>query len=215
MVHHINVYVEAQDRNLRESRRVKPHLIFFTPGDMPVVFPPGTGKRIAAHSVLDIVVHYTPIGTPRVDRSSVALSFARQPVTREATTLAISRKDLVIPPGADNYEVRSDHTFDREAYLLSMMPHTHLRGKDFRYQISFPDGRSDTLLSVPAFDFAWQTLYRLSEPIRMPPGTRIECVADEVDRSRITARPDGRNQTGRLDRLRNTKRLRAPQSCPV
>src|SRR5271157_4786539 len=30
-----------------------------------------------------------------------------------------------------------------------------------------------------------------------------------------TARPIGRNQTGRLDRLRNTKRLRALQSCPA
>ena len=33
--------------------------------------------------------------------------------------------------------------------------------------------------------------------------------------SNSTARPDGRNQTGRLGRLRNTKRLRAIQSCPV
>jgi esterase/lipase superfamily enzyme len=31
----------------------------------------------------------------------------------------------------------------------------------------------------------------------------------------LTARPIGRNQIGRLDRLRNTKRLRALQSCPV
>src|SRR5208283_5385602 len=31
----------------------------------------------------------------------------------------------------------------------------------------------------------------------------------------VTARPIGRNQIGRLDRLRNMKRLRALQSCPV
>jgi hypothetical protein len=39
--------------------------------------------------------------------------------------------------------------------------------------------------------------------------TRIESPGD------YTARPDCRNQTGRLGRLRNTKRLRALQSCPV
>ena len=30
-----------------------------------------------------------------------------------------------------------------------------------------------------------------------------------------TARPIGRNQIGKLDRLRNMKRLRIVQSCPV
>ena len=190
VVHHINVYVEAHDRNKRDTAHVNPQLAFYAPGDMPVVYAPGTAKRVAAHSVLDIVVHYTPIGTPRVDRSSIALIFARQPVTREATTIAISRRDFVLPAGAKNHEVRSQHTFSREAYLVSMMPHMHLRGKDFRYTISFPDAGSETLLSVPAYDFAWQTLYRLAEPIRMPQGTRLECLAHFDNSSSNPANPD-------------------------
>ncbi len=58
------------------------------------------------------------------------------------------------------------------------MPHMHLRGKDFRYTLHYPDGRPDeVLLSVPAFDFGWQSAYRLAEPKALPKGTRIECVA--------------------------------------
>jgi hypothetical protein len=190
VVHHINVYVEAANRNKSDARHVNPQLAFFAPGDMPVIFPPGTAKRIPAQSVLDIVVHYTPIGTPRVDRSSVALIFARQRVTREATTISISCKDFAIPPGAEEFEVRSQHTFDREAYLVSMTPHMHLRGKDFRYEVIFPDGRSETLLSVPAYDFAWQTLYRLAEPLRLPPGTRIDCTAHFDNSASNPANPD-------------------------
>jgi hypothetical protein len=190
VVHHINVFVEAHDRKGSEARHINPQLIFFTSGDMPVVFPPGTAKRIPAHSVLDIVVHYTPIGTPWTDRSSVALIFAGQPVSREAITVSISRKDFVIPPNAKNFEVRSEYTFDRNTYLLSMSPHMHLRGKDFRYEISFPDGRSETLLSVPAYDFAWQTLYRLAEQLRLPPGTRIECLAHFDNSASNPANPD-------------------------
>ena len=34
-------------------------------------------------------------------------------------------------------------------------------------------------------------------------------------RSENTARPDGRNQTGRLDRLRNCEAMPTLQSCPV
>jgi hypothetical protein len=57
------------------------------------------------------------------------------------------------------------------------MPHMHLRGKDFEYKAVFPDGTSKILLSVPKYDFSWQTYYVLKDPIAVPKGTRIECVA--------------------------------------
>ena len=50
------------------------------------------------------------------------------------------------------------------------MPHMHLRGKDFLYTATYPDGRSEVLLSVPAYDFGWQSIYILSEPKAMPEG---------------------------------------------
>jgi hypothetical protein len=57
------------------------------------------------------------------------------------------------------------------------MPHMHLRGKDFTYTAVYPDGSKEILLSVPAYDFAWQSVYRLTEPKAMPRGTRIDCLA--------------------------------------
>ena len=53
----------------------------------------------------------------------------------------------------------------------------HLRGKDFRYEVVYPDGRRETLLSVPRYDFNWQSNYRLEKPLRLPAGTKIECTA--------------------------------------
>jgi hypothetical protein len=35
----------------------------------------------------------------------------------------------------------------------------------------------EMLLDVPAYDFNWQTAYRLAEPKELPAGTRIHCVA--------------------------------------
>jgi len=58
-----------------------------------------------------------------------------------------------------------------------MMPHMHVRGKDFKYTAVFPDGREQVLLNVPSWDFNWQHIYRLREPILLPKGTRIDCVA--------------------------------------
>jgi hypothetical protein len=65
------------------------------------------------------------------------------------------------------------YTFRDDALLLSFMPHMHLRGKTARYEATYPDGRVETLLSVPDFDFNWQSVYRFAEPPRIPKGTRL------------------------------------------
>jgi hypothetical protein len=82
-----------------------------------------------------------------------------------------------IPPGHPNYEVKSSWTAKEDVWLSSFMPHMHVRGKDFKYTLVFPDGRSEVILSVPRYDFNWQLGYELKEPIFLPKGTRIDCVA--------------------------------------
>jgi hypothetical protein len=57
------------------------------------------------------------------------------------------------------------------------MPHMHVRGKDFLYRAVYPDGKTETLLSIPRFSFNWQSVYRPAPPLHAPKGTRIECVA--------------------------------------
>jgi hypothetical protein len=59
----------------------------------------------------------------------------------------------------------------------------HLRGKDFEYRLTYPDGRSRVILKVPRYDFNWQTRYDLKEPIAAPKGSRIDCIA-HFDNSR-------------------------------
>ncbi|MBV8270389.1 MAG: hypothetical protein JO252_29025 [Planctomycetaceae bacterium] len=190
VVHHICVFLapdEPYSEGLTDARR---ELVCYAPGDLPSVFPPGVAKLIPAGAELVIEVHYTPIGVPRTDRSSVGLMLARQPVFHRAFTKGISRKDLEIPPGAANHAVASSFTFPDDAHLLSLMPHMHLRGKDFRYTAVYPDGRSEVLLEVPAYDFGWQSVYRLVEPRTMPRGTRIDCLAHFDNSAGNPANPD-------------------------
>ncbi|HET8677018.1 MAG TPA: alkyl hydroperoxide reductase, partial [Blastocatellia bacterium] len=65
-------------------------------------------------------------------------------------------------------------------------PHMHVRGKDFEYRVTYPDGKSEVILSVPRYDFNWQSYYVLKEPIRAVKGTRIDCVAhfDNSDKNK-------------------------------
>ena len=65
----------------------------------------------------------------------------------------------------------------QDAKLLSLTPHMHLRGKSWEFRAIFPDGREQLLLSVPRYDFMWQSTYYLEEPLHLPPGTVLEGVA--------------------------------------
>ena len=53
----------------------------------------------------------------------------------------------------------------------------HVRGKDMTYIAHYPDGREETLLRVPKYDFNWQISYELAEPKVLPKGTRLEVIA--------------------------------------
>ncbi len=86
--------------------------------------------------------------------------------------------------------VASSLTLIQETRLLGFMPHMHLRGKDFRYSISEPGKPSEVLLSVPAYDFGWQSYYTLAEPRILPKGTRIDCLAHYDNSDRNPYNPD-------------------------
>jgi hypothetical protein len=157
---------------------------------MPSVYPPGTAKKVPAGADLVFQVHYTPIGRVRTDRSRVGFVFAKEPVTREAFTLGVAEAGFLIPPGKDDVPVGSSLTLDKEVRLLSFMPHMHLRGKDFKYTVTRPGKAPEVLLSVPAYDFGWQSYYTLAEPITLPKGTRIDCLAHFDNSEKNPYNPD-------------------------
>jgi hypothetical protein len=190
VVHHILVRVTPRRASGPEERPTEPYFGIYLVGDIPSVFPAGTARKIPAGSDFYFEVHYNPIGQARPDRSAIGLIFAKTPPVHQAISKGIKNGRFAIPPGAKNHEVRSSFTFQRDSHLLSMTPHMHLRGKDFRYTAVYPDGRSETLLWVPSYDFAWQSVYRLQEPKPLPGGTRIDCVAHYDNSADNPANPD-------------------------
>ena len=95
-----------------------------------------------------------------------------------------------IPPGDPNYEVRSSWTAKEDVELVGLMPHMHFRGKDFKYTITYPDGKQEVILSVPKYDFNWQLQYELKERRTLPKGTRIDCLAHFDNSPNNPANPD-------------------------
>jgi peroxiredoxin len=188
VVHHILVFVDDHSGTRRQG--IGGQLCGYVPGDIPTVLPPGAAKKVPAGSDLLFQIHYTPTGTLRTDRSRVGLIFAKPPVEHVAHTHGIAQRRFLIPPGVSSHPVSSSFTFPADAHLLSMGPHMHVRGKSFEYKATYPDGTGEVLLSVPAYDFGWQTSYVLETPKAMPKGTRIDCLAHFDNSAANPANPD-------------------------
>ncbi len=147
------------------------------PGTNAMVFAPGSAVRIKAGATLLFQVHYTANGTAATDLSSVGLIFAKQEPKQEVHNSAFVNVALKLPPGADNQEVNSAIQFNEDSHITALFPHTHLRGKSWQYTLVYPDGRRQEVLSVPHYDFNWQTYYLFTKPLAVPKGSRIEAVA--------------------------------------
>ena len=74
--------------------------------------------------------------------------------------------------------------------ILSFAPHTHLRGKAFRYDLIYADGRSVELIDIPRYDFNWQMRYRLAAPVYAPLGSKIRATAWYDNSAKNPANPD-------------------------
>lgn len=161
----------------------------------------GTAKRILPGMYVQFNMHYQPSGRAEKDRSRLGLWFAKQPPKYEVLTkgvtdnVFIEGKELAetrmvngkevkvrgripnIPPNVDNWEISAETAIKEAITLYAFAPHMHLRGKDIKYTLIWPDGRKQVLLNVPNFDFNWQLHYELAEPLKIPAGSRIHAIA--------------------------------------
>ncbi len=164
-----------------------------------------------------IEMHYTPNGVAQTDRSEVAFKFGQAPPTQQRhaeqhnvfvpeagvqrapgmgvtapagsdhRTVYASNWEFVVPPHTANFPVDAWYTFAEDVDLHFLIPHMHWRGQSFRFTARFPDGHEQILLDVPRYDFNWQHVYRLAEPLPLPRGTRVHCAA-QFDNSRANPR---------------------------
>jgi peroxiredoxin len=177
VVHHIIIWVIAPGESFFPENPTNILLCGEAPGDMPLVLPTGMAKKIPADSDLIFEMHYTPNGIAQKDRSILGLIFAKDPPKYNVRTFPVANDDFRIPAGDNNFKIEQWYRFPRDTFILNFMPHMHVRGKDFKYSVTYPDGKSEVLLSVPRYDFNWQSAYRATKPLLIPKGTTMHCEA--------------------------------------
>ncbi|HVL67736.1 MAG TPA: hypothetical protein VM364_10770 [Vicinamibacterales bacterium] len=162
----------------------------FAPGNQYLKLEPGSAILLRAGSTIIAQMHYTTSGKVTTDRTTFGLYFAKAPPKVEMRMGTLVNGQLHIPAGAADYSIAAEMTTTADVTLRQLLPHTHLRGKSWEYTATYPDGRSEVILSVPKYDFNWQTDYVFAEPLKLPKGTRIRAVAHYDNSAANRANPD-------------------------
>lgn len=203
VVHHVLVFAlpptdvdkngENQIPILDESAG---YFAIYVPGQSVLSYPDGFAKRLPKGTRLRFQMHYTPNGTATADSTRIGIVYAEQAPQYEVKVVGLANPRMSIPAGADNHPETSVLRVPTNATVLGFLPHMHLRGKAFRYEITKPGGKAETVLDIPHYDFNWQLYYRLAEPLPVTPGTVVKATGWFDNSTRNPANPDA-NKTVR------------------
>lgn len=173
VMHHCNLAYVLPEDGFKEAH----FLTGQVPGGEPARLDAGLGLRLPAGAMLVLQIHYVTTGKEERDRISVALRYPREVVRKEVRHLRLSNHRFELAPGAPGHEVRDDATLDADVTALALFMHMHLRGRDATFLAHRPDGATEQLLQLPAYSFDWQLTYHVAPgQVRLPRGTRIECI---------------------------------------
>lgn len=175
VVHHAIVFIRQPDG---AEMRGMGWLTAYVPGQRLTMMPPGMGRRIPAGSRLVFQMHYTPNGSEQQDLTRLGLIFGdADEIEDEIFTLMAINQNFEIPPGVPDHSVSAVLSrLPSGARLLAMAPHMHVRGKACEIVAKRGDERRP-ILHVPSYDFNWQHVYALQEPLPLDSIDALEVIS--------------------------------------
>lgn len=191
VVHHVITRIRYP-RNYRDVPSEAYMLSTWAPGMAQVEFPVDTGVFVPKGSRFNFEVHYTTNGEPQSDQSELGLYLAKTPPKLQLEVRAAETRDLLIPAGEHDAQHSFSYCFKRDAVLYDLSPHMHLRGSWFKFQLLYPDGRRETALSVPRYNFNWQTGHTFADPKQIPAGTWLICTGGFDNSRQNPANPNSK-----------------------
>jgi hypothetical protein len=181
-------------------------LVSYVPGRGWEAYADGVARRLPKGAYIEMNLHYQPSGKPEKERTQFGIWFSKVPVRYEmqnvstldrGTTMVDDQplpSDRIpnIPPGAEYWKISNFKIFPEPATLYALSPHMHLRGRDMKFILTYPDGREQLVLDVPKYDFNWQLYYELATPLKIPAGSKLTAIAhyDNSPKNRWNPAPD-------------------------
>jgi mono/diheme cytochrome c family protein len=191
VVHHVIVKVHPKGSAIRQrGEGEEGFFAAYVPGNSHRMLPPGFAKRLPAGSTLSFQIHYTPNGKATTDQLKIGLIFAKEAPRNEVHVAAVAQPRLNIPPGEASHLETKRQVVPVNMNITGFMAHMHVRGKSFKYELTTPGGKTETLLDIPRYDFNWQLQYDLAQPKFVPRGSTMTITAVYDNSSGNPANPD-------------------------
>lgn len=192
VVHHVIVSVFEKGQKVRGGGEegAEGYWAAYVPGNTKQIYPEGFARRLPAGATVRFQIHYTPNGKPVQDTMRMGLLFAKEPPRYVVHTSALPNPRLNIPAGASNHVETATRRLPIDMNAMAWMAHMHVRGKSFKFEAVLPDGKTETLLDIPHYDFNWQLRYDHAMPRFFPRGTTIKITATYDNSAANPANPD-------------------------
>lgn len=191
VVHHVIVQVHEKGADARDREEgAGGYWAIYVPGNGACRYPEGFARKIPAGARVSFQIHYTPSGQAKQERLRMGLVFARTAPQYEVKTLALSNNRIAIPPGVSHHVETSSRRVPFDIPITGYMAHMHIRGKAFKYEVTYADGKTEMLLDIPRYDFNWQLRYDCKEPKFIPRGSTLTITAVYDNSAENKANPD-------------------------
>ena len=145
----------------------------YAPGHQALECPEDTGVLARSDDYISTQIHYTPYGKRSVDNSLLGIYLHEKKPLHRLRVAVVVNTSIDIPANDEWHRDSARRVFHRPVVLYSVLPHMHYRGEAAEVRAVYRDGREEILLSVPHFDFNWQTNYVFGEPKFLPAGTTV------------------------------------------
>jgi peroxiredoxin len=162
----------------------------WAPGATQGWFPEGGGKFLPKHAKFDLELHYTTCGSAQTDDTEVGLYLLKEKPAARFESVPVVNYQFEIKPGDADSQAQGLYCFPQDATLHSVTPHMHVRGRWMKFELLLPDGRRETIASVPRYDFNWQQTYALAKPRKIPAGTWVMLTGGYDNSARNPGNPD-------------------------
>jgi len=177
VVHHCNAfYVDP----IKRQGGTNTFLTGYVPGGVPFTLPTGMAQRIPKNAAVGLQIHFVTTGKEEEAMISIGFRYAKGTVQKTTHFILLDPRDMQIPPGDAFYEMKAKRKVEKDATLLGLFTHMHLRGRDMTFLAHYPDGKAETLLQIPNYNFEWQIGYVCPpqpNAKKIPAGTELEAIA--------------------------------------
>jgi hypothetical protein len=152
----------------------------WVPGARPYMLPEDVGYELPASARVVLQVHYHVHGfEPEADRTQIGIYFQKKKPAKLMTIVPLINQTFTIPALTNHYKVTAKFPIGLPfgTHLWFIAPHMHLLGRTMNVVATYADGKTECLVNIDNWDFNWQGMYRYSQPMVMPAGTRFSLEA--------------------------------------